>query len=83
MLSGGCVIACSGFDPLLFWDVLTSPSPASKGTPGQGQEQEEEESNGKLLRATWYYAAPTMHHAILIEAGRFDSRPFSYLNGPF
>jgi acyl-CoA synthetase (AMP-forming)/AMP-acid ligase II len=68
ILSGGCVIACSGFDPLLFWDVLTSPSPASRGQQGPGPEQEEK--NVKLLRATWYYAAPTMHHAILMEAER-------------
>ena len=44
VLSGGAVIACSGFDPLLFWDVLSSQT------------------------VTWYYAAPTMHHAILMEA---------------
>ena len=36
------MITCSGFDPLLFWDILFS-----------GQ------------RVTWYYAAPTMHHALL------------------
>jgi acyl-CoA synthetase (AMP-forming)/AMP-acid ligase II len=45
LLSGGAVITCSGFDPLLFWDVLYSNQ-----------------------RVTWYYAAPTMHHAILLEA---------------
>jgi acyl-CoA synthetase (AMP-forming)/AMP-acid ligase II/acetyltransferase-like isoleucine patch superfamily enzyme/acyl carrier protein len=45
ILSGGCVIACSGFDPLLFWDVLYSRQ-----------------------KVTWYYAAPTMHHALLMEA---------------
>jgi acyl-CoA synthetase (AMP-forming)/AMP-acid ligase II len=50
ILSGGSVIACSGFDPLLFWDILY------KGT-----------------RVTWYYAAPTMHHALLMEAGRRPS----------
>lgn len=52
ILSGGCVIACRGFDPLLFWDVLYS-----------GQ------------RVTWYYAAPTMHHALLQEAQR-RSKPW-------
>ena len=45
ILSGGCVVTCSSFDPVLFWDVLYS-----------GQ------------KATWYYAAPTMHHALLMEA---------------
>lgn len=44
ILSGGTLIACSGFDALLFWDVLS------------------------LQRVTWYYAAPTMHHAILLQA---------------
>ena len=48
ILSGGSVITCSGFDPLLFWDILS------------GQ------------KVTWYYAAPTMHHAILQEA---ENRP--------
>jgi acyl-CoA synthetase (AMP-forming)/AMP-acid ligase II len=46
ILSGGSVICCSGFDPVLFWDVLSSQ------------------------RATSYYAAPTMHHAILMESER-------------
>jgi acyl-CoA synthetase (AMP-forming)/AMP-acid ligase II len=46
ILAGGCVIACQGFDPILFWDILYSRS------------------------FTWYYAAPTMHHAILMEADR-------------
>jgi len=44
ILSGGTLIACSGFDPLLFWDILS------------------------LQKVTWYYAAPTMHHAILLQA---------------
>lgn len=48
ILSGGSVITCSGFDPLLFWDILSTQ------------------------RVTWYYAAPTMHHAILQEA---ENRP--------
>eukprot|EP01038_Epipyxis_sp_PR26KG_P009637 gene9637-12976_t len=48
ILAGGSVITCPGFDPVLFWDVLTN----------QG--------------FTWYYAAPTMHHAILTEA---ETRP--------
>lgn len=46
ILAGGHVIACSGFDPLLFWDV-------ARDKP-----------------FTWYYAAPTMHHSILMEAER-------------
>ena len=44
ILSGGTLIACSGFDALLFWDILA------------------------MQRVTWYYAAPTMHHAILLQA---------------
>ena len=44
LLSGGSIIACGGFDPLLFWDTLVAH------------------------RVTWYYASPTMHHAILNEA---------------
>ena len=44
LLSGGSVIACGGFDPLLFWDTLVAH------------------------RVTWYYASPTMHHAVLNEA---------------
>jgi len=43
ILAGGSVITCSGFDPILFWDVLSTQ------------------------RVTWYYAAPTMHHAILLQ----------------
>eukprot|EP00804_Cyclotella_cryptica_P003579 CCRYP_002201-RB/>CCRYP_002201-RB protein AED:0.01 eAED:0.01 QI:485/1/1/1/0.85/0.62/8/1917/1082 len=45
ILSGGSVIACSSFDPVLFWDILQ-----------KGQ------------KVSWYYAAPTMHHALLMEA---------------
>ena len=48
ILSGGSVISCSGFDPTLFWNVLSQQ------------------------RVTWYYAAPTMHHAILMEAEKRD-----------
>jgi acyl-coenzyme A synthetase/AMP-(fatty) acid ligase len=44
LLSGGSVICCGGFDPLLFWDTLV------------------------VHKVTWYYASPTMHHAILSEA---------------
>jgi acyl-CoA synthetase (AMP-forming)/AMP-acid ligase II len=46
ILSGGCVVACSAFDPVLFWDML------------------------EATHFTWYYAAPTMHHAVLQEASR-------------
>ena len=52
ILSGGTVIASSGFDPVLFWDVLGSQ------------------------RVTSYYAAPTMHHAILQEA-KSRAKPLS------
>ena len=44
VLSGGCVITCSAFDPVMFWDVL------------------------EQVQVTWYYASPTMHHALLQEA---------------
>lgn len=44
LLSGGSVIACGGFDAVLFWDTLGAH------------------------RVTWYYASPTMHHAILSQA---------------
>eukprot|EP01031_Cornospumella_fuschlensis_P038872 gene38872-47283_t len=53
ILSGGAVVTCSGFDPLLFWDVLYST-----------------QSSTALPKVTWYYAAPTMHHAILSEGER-------------
>jgi acyl-CoA synthetase (AMP-forming)/AMP-acid ligase II len=46
LLSGGSVICCNAFDPVLFWDILIA------------------------RRFTWYYAAPTMHHAILLEASQ-------------
>jgi acyl-coenzyme A synthetase/AMP-(fatty) acid ligase len=46
ILAGGSVIACRGFDPVLFWDLL------------------------QTKQFTWYYAAPTMHHALLLEASR-------------
>lgn len=46
VLSGGCVITCSAFDPVTFWDILYRE------------------------KFTWYYAAPTMHHAVLQEASR-------------
>ncbi|KAF9563625.1 acetyl-CoA synthetase-like protein [Agrocybe pediades] len=41
VLSGGCAIMCSGFDPNAFW------------------------THALQLKATWYYAAPTIHQAIL------------------
>ena len=99
VLSGGCVVTCSGFDPLLFWDVLSAPSvtslPQLKGKKDNSQEStvhsplqspsqytlidtDNDRSDKNLvrtdkntvrpLRVTWYYAAPTMHHAILMEA---------------
>lgn len=62
ILSGGSVITCSGFDPLLFWDLLY------QGRDGCGDQSPG--SVAKIPRVTWYYAAPTMHHAILNEAER-------------
>jgi acyl-CoA synthetase (AMP-forming)/AMP-acid ligase II/acyl carrier protein len=53
VLSGGSVIACSGFDPVLFWDLLQHPT--------------------IRYNVTWYYAAPTMHHALLQQADRIAS----------
>ena len=78
VLSGGCVIACSGFDPLLFWDVLTSPSsaaPRKTHEPGQAREQEEEEDSGRLLRATWYFMTcpHTLFRLTLAHTNTFDS----------
>jgi acyl-CoA synthetase (AMP-forming)/AMP-acid ligase II/acetyltransferase-like isoleucine patch superfamily enzyme/acyl carrier protein len=61
ILSGGAVIACTGFDPLLFWDVLYSSSEQSLAG---------ENPKKRIPKVTWYYAAPTMHHAILSEAER-------------
>ena len=61
ILSGGSVISCSGFDPVLFWDIL-SVSPSGRSF-------------------TWYYAAPTMHHAIIQESDRRINETAS-LNAP-
>lgn len=60
ILSGGAVIACSGFDPLLFWDILYHGV----------EDNAAEASSERIPLATWYYAAPTMHHAILNESER-------------
>jgi acyl-CoA synthetase (AMP-forming)/AMP-acid ligase II len=96
ILSGGCVITCSGFDPLLFWDILSAPatmphtypssSPDGRSPPGTTTSttvysplaSSDNTSNGVYdgisggtpILPTWYYAAPTMHHAILMEADR-------------
>jgi acyl-CoA synthetase (AMP-forming)/AMP-acid ligase II len=59
ILSGGAVICCSGFDPLLFWDVLYS-----------SLDNKDVEADKRIPQVTWYYAAPTMHHAILTESER-------------
>ena len=61
ILSGGCVVTCNGFDPLLFWDVLFEESIEPRTA-----------ALVKPPKVTWYYASPTMHHAILMEA---DKRP--------
>jgi acyl-CoA synthetase (AMP-forming)/AMP-acid ligase II len=50
IFAGGATICCSGFDAVLFWEVL--------------------EESPSHQRFTWYYAAPTMHMAILHEASR-------------
>lgn len=60
ILSGGTVITCTGFDPLLFWDVLYASSNSANSSS----------SKHKVPQPTWYYAAPTMHHAILNESER-------------
>lgn len=59
VLSGGAVITCSGFDPVLFWDILYHT-----------RDNYNDASGHKIPLVTWYYAAPTMHHAILNEAER-------------
>lgn len=61
ILSGGAVITCTGFDPLLFWDVLFASNDSNRS------------NKNKVPRPTWYYAAPTMHHAILNEGERRPS----------
>jgi acyl-CoA synthetase (AMP-forming)/AMP-acid ligase II len=88
ILSGGCVITCSGFDPLLFWDVLSAPllmpedyphspelnasyqSGGAAYTPLRNDDDSSGLGSGSYILPTWYYAAPTMHHAILMEAER-------------
>jgi acyl-CoA synthetase (AMP-forming)/AMP-acid ligase II len=101
ILSGGCVITCAGFDPLLFWDVLSgsgtkngAPSFSSKKVKNAVASLEkrvliadmpdasgakavayctvdgDQSSPPRTILPTWYYAAPTMHHAILQEAER-------------
>lgn len=61
ILAGGSVITCNGFDPLLFWDILFLSNGLSTG---------EAVTNSYCPSFTWYYASPTMHHAILQEAER-------------
>lgn len=67
ILSGGSVVTCSGFDPLLFWDVLYD-GVGGKKAKNSGQKQPVIKSTAP--KVTWYYASPTMHHAILNESER-------------
>jgi acyl-CoA synthetase (AMP-forming)/AMP-acid ligase II len=76
VLSGGCVITCAGFDPVLFWEILIARSEPSDDdmdvdTPLDTM-RSEEQHRLVLPCPTWYYAAPTMHHAILSEGDRRD-----------
>ena len=58
VLSGGCVICCPSFDPIIFWKLLMKNM---KKTTSDGTTPEP--------FFTWYYAAPTMHQLIL-QTGR-------------
>lgn len=66
ILSGGCVICCPSFDPMLFWQLLTQSS-TSDNTNSSNDSGDS--VNGPAF--TWYYAAPTMHQLIL-QAGRAE-----------
>ena len=70
LLSGGSVIPCSAFDPVLFWDLIFHSTAAVIDTDNAtGSADKLLCNNGPVFRpVTWYYAAPSMHHAILIEA---------------
>ena len=70
ILSGGSVISCNGFDPLIFWDLLYTSATAADITiatdDGVGMDIDTPMYASRPI--TWYYASPTMHHAILMEA---------------
>ena len=69
ILSGGSVISCSGFDPLIFWDLLyKSAAAADVINTEDGVGMDIDSSICASRQITWYYASPTMHHAILMEA---------------
>lgn len=72
ILSGGCVITCSGFDPLLFWDLLYQAREQAQPIMIRDDSSKKNDilHEDRLPQVTWYYAAPTMHHAILSEAER-------------
>jgi len=66
ILSGGSVISCNGFDPLIFWDLLfTSVTDNIDANDSVGMDIDGTFASRPI---TWYYASPTMHHAILMEA---------------
>jgi acyl-CoA synthetase (AMP-forming)/AMP-acid ligase II len=70
ILSGGCVITCNGFDPLLFWDILFSTSDGEFSSSGE---------NGvtfcDIPKVTWYYGkyASVVRFLQYLSSGFSDS----------
>jgi acyl-CoA synthetase (AMP-forming)/AMP-acid ligase II len=56
ILSGGCVITCNGFDPLLFWDILYSTSDEDASSSSAS---ENEVTVSSIPKVTWYYGTST------------------------
>lgn len=78
LLAGGAVISCAGFDALLFWDILyrTDNLVTWYGNATYLFSPDIYLTFKALIGR--YYAAPTMHHAILQEcANRSNPRPVS------
>ena len=78
LLSGGSVIPCSAFDPVLFWDLIFQSAVADADNSKSSAGNLLCEKGPTSRSVTWYYAAPSMHHAILIEAAnRTTPHPIS------
>ena len=81
LLSGGSVIQCNAFDPVLFWDLIFQPAAVidTADNPGSSATGKLQSTKGPTFQSvTWYYAAPSMHHAILLEAlNRTTPHPIS------
>eukprot|EP01041_Mallomonas_annulata_P009368 gene9368-19429_t len=78
ILSGGSVVCCPGFDACLFWEILgtrlpTSPPSSSHNHNSNSKQYDDDHDDDHhhpyqyQYPVTWYYGAPTMHHAILQE----------------